>query len=215
MAWASYFYIYEWMKSRLEETDDDGVLEAPQHMLCAYQAGLVTATLTNPIWVIKTRMMLQTPNGVARYRSTGDALRSIWRDEGFRGLYRGYAPALIGVAHGAVQFSVYEQFKRFIKRNSLDNDVGYFCAGAASKVVATVITYPYQVIRTRLQDRPAAGEARKFTSTWSTIVTTWRAEGVRGMYRGLGPGVLRVMPQSAIVFMVYERVLKVLQRNSG
>ena len=41
----------------------------------------------------------------------------------------------------------------------------------------------------------------------------WRADGVRGFYRGLGPGVLRVMPQSAIVFMAYERILRLFEER--
>ncbi len=211
LAWGSYFYLYELFKGRALRLSDTGRLESQHHLLCAWQAGFVTATLTNPLWVVKTRMVLQTPQGVAQYRSVAHALAAIWRDEGVRGLFRGYLPAMFGVAHGAVQFSCYERLKRFILRHQLEGDAAFFLAGGASKLFATIVTYPYQVVRTRLQDRPPAGEARRYTSTWSTISRTWRAEGVRGFYRGLIPGALRVMPSTAIVFMVYERVLKTIQ----
>ena len=70
-----------------------------------------------------------------------------------RGFYRGFSPALIGVTHGAVQFVAYERLKRAIQRRQLESDAAFFLCGALSKMVATVITYPYQVLRTRLQDR--------------------------------------------------------------
>ena len=40
------------------------------------------------------------------------------------------------------------------------------------------------------------------------VALTWRREGLLGFYRGLGPGLLRVLPQSALTMTVYEKVLR-------
>ena len=92
--------------------------------------------------------------------------------------------------------------------------------GAASKVVACVATYPTQVIRARLQQRQvgtavAAGAAAmmgglRYDGGWAAARTVLAREGVGGLYKGLAPTLLRVVPQSAVTFVVYERVLSLL-----
>ena len=81
-------------------------------------AGVVTLALTNPIWVVKTRLCLQygrdpvanqDPNKV--YKGMLDAFRKIASDEGLRGLYKGFVPGIWGVSHGAIQFMAYEELK--------------------------------------------------------------------------------------------------------
>ena len=61
-------------------------------MLAASEAGVMTLLMTNPIWVVKTRLCLQYDNNVdiksdKRYRGMIDGLMKIYRTEGFRGLY--------------------------------------------------------------------------------------------------------------------------------
>ena len=84
--------------------------------------------MTNPIWVVKTRVFGTAKNDSAAYKglwgifpflsSPGlnidviDGLRSIYRTEGFRGLYKGSLLALVGVSNGSIQFAAYEEIKR-------------------------------------------------------------------------------------------------------
>jgi solute carrier family 25 folate transporter 32 len=72
--------------------------------------------VTNPIWLVKTRMALQrtapTP-GIVPYKGLADALARIWREEGVRGYYKGIGPSLLlQTSHGAIQFAVYEELKQ-------------------------------------------------------------------------------------------------------
>lgn len=78
-------------------------------------AGLVTSLLTNPIWVIKTRMCLQRPGQPGSYRGLVDAVVQIYRTEGVASFYKGLVPSLFGVAHGAVQFMAYEELKKLFR----------------------------------------------------------------------------------------------------
>lgn len=81
--------------------------------------------------------------------------------------------------------------------------------GALSKLAASVATYPSQVLRSRLQQRMDA-RALQYTGVADVIRKTLQREGLGGFYKGLVPNVLRVMPQSALTFLVYESVMRLL-----
>lgn len=131
-------------------------------------AGASSTLVTNPIWVIKTRLMsqvsLKSSNADARppwhYRSTFDAARKMYRNEGILSFYSGLTPALLGLTHVAVQFPAYEFLKRRFTGQgmgmSAEGDhsshwVGVLSASVLSKIMASSATYPHEVIRTRLQ----------------------------------------------------------------
>lgn len=74
--------------------------------------GAITAMLTNPIWVVKTRVFASTPASPTPYKGLMDGLPYIYRQEGLRGLYKGSLLALVGVSNGSIQFAAYEDLKR-------------------------------------------------------------------------------------------------------
>ena len=77
--------------------------------------GMMTLSVTNPVWVIKTRLCLANTSSVPetmRYSGLLDGLRKLYYHEGVRGLYKGYIPGLWGTSHGAIQFMLYEEFKK-------------------------------------------------------------------------------------------------------
>ena len=122
------------------------------HLLAGVEAGAVMVCVTNPIWLVKTRLQLQV-NGEGQaqhYRGFTDAIRTILREEGPIGLYRGFTPALFLTSHGAIQFAFYEKMKVFV-REFTGKDEGEQPAwvsmglGGNSKIVAAMVTYPYQV----------------------------------------------------------------------
>lgn len=132
--------------------------------VAAVAGGTCAILLTNPLWVIKTRLMSQTSmsarHGPREYKSAVDVARKMYCREGAASFYSGLTPALLGVTHLAVQFPLYEQFKRYLTGTELGNwhegqgwlqILGILTASSASKVVATVATYPHEVVRTRLQ----------------------------------------------------------------
>ena len=122
------------------------------------------------------------------------------------------------VSHGAIQFMVYEELKsvasgwRSSQRNGRHRTVSspeIMGIGALSKLAATVITYPTQVVRSRLQQR-MQHRAIRYKSGMDVLRITLRREGWRGLYKGIVPNVLRVVPQSALTFLVYENVMRQL-----
>jgi len=221
VSWGLYFSQYERSKRRYA---DGGALG---HAAASAEAAAVTVVATNPVWVIKTRLQLQTSAEVrpsayvsrpAAYRGALDALRTILRDEGAAGLFRGLTPALVvGVAHGGVQFSVYEQLKALAQRRR-DGEEPHWAVpalnGAISKMAANFVTYPLQVVRSRLHQR--GGVDRGGIGLRAPLVEIGRmvrVEGWRAFFKGLSPTLLRVAPSGAISFLVYENVVKAFRTN--
>jgi solute carrier family 25 folate transporter 32 len=127
-------------------------LGTTDHLLAGVEAGIVMVCVTNPIWLVKTRLQLQV-NGegqVKHYRGFFDAMRTILKEDGPVGLYRGFWPAIFLTSHGAIQFAFYEEMK-YMYREFTGKDVGKQPAwvsmgiGGISKIVAATATYPYQV----------------------------------------------------------------------
>lgn len=143
-----------------------------------------------------------------------DALKKIYATEGLRGYYKGLLPGLFGVSHGAIQFMVYEelknaynQYKGTVITTKLAT-VEYLSFAAASKLVAVGATYPYQVVRTRLQNQHYC-----YKGAVDCIKKTWAFEGWRGFYKGLGTNLLRVTPATMITFVTYENVSHLLLKR--
>lgn len=171
--------------------------------------GTLTAVSTNPLWVIKTRMLSTSVTHHGAYKSVTEGMQSIWTHEGVRGFYRGLLPSLFGVSHGALQFMAYEEFKKARKRSlgikdaeSLGN-LDYLIFSGLSKALAGSATYPYQTIRSRLQTYDAEGT---YKGAKDVVVQIWKQEGLPGFYKGLTPNLARVVPSSCITFLVYENV---------
>jgi solute carrier family 25 folate transporter 32 len=147
-------------------------------------AGASSTIVTNPIWVIKTRLMSQNSTGAVfneaqppwHYRSTVDAARQMYRTEGVLSFYSGLTPSLLGLTHAAVQFPAYEYLKTKFTGQGMgilgdgDGDhephwFGILSASVLSKILASSATYPHEVIRTRLQtQRPLPSFTVEYTA---------------------------------------------------
>ena len=88
------------------------------------------------------------------YKGIVDGLSKIAREEGFRSLWSGSMPSILLVSNPAIQFATYELLKNRLctlsKRNTLPGSV-YLLIGAMAKTFATLITYPLQIIQTKLR----------------------------------------------------------------
>ena len=123
--------------------------------------------VTNPIWVVKTRLMSQSSSTTMvkasrppwQYHSTIDAISKMYRAEGIKPFYSGLTPAMFGLTHVAIQFPLYEVFKKEFtglggKETEADKAHHFYGIAFAvflSKICASTATYPHEVVRTRLQ----------------------------------------------------------------
>ncbi|XP_023224437.1 mitochondrial folate transporter/carrier-like isoform X1 [Centruroides sculpturatus] len=211
-AWGFYFLFYNAIKAWMLEGNVNKQLGAGRHMLAAAEAGVLTLFITNPIWVVKTRLCLQYAEcntalpTTKVYKGTLDALIKVYKYEGISGLYKGFLPGMFGVSHGALQFMAYEEMKKFyanyynLPPDAKLGTLEYLNFAALSKLFAASVTYPYQVVRARLQD-----QHKSYAGVVDVLKKTWRFEGIRGFYKGLPAYLIHVTPNICIVFLVYEK----------
>ncbi|KAA8498407.1 Folate transporter 1, chloroplastic [Porphyridium purpureum] len=235
LSWSFYFYWYNMGK---QYARDLGFAPTPaSHFMIATSAGAITAVLTNPIWVVKTRMQLESmrecpASALASsaaapaqrpYFSFFDGMRCILHTEGVQGLYRGLIPSLWLVSQGALQFVVYEECKRWLlARRAVDYAQSLavslsvpesLVAATTSKLVASLTTYPLQVVRTRMQKRGV--DPARYGSLHLAVTSILRNEGVLGFYKGMTANIMRVTPSAAVTFVVYESVVGAYFRIAG
>ncbi|KAJ4723534.1 Folate transporter 1, chloroplastic [Melia azedarach] len=226
LSWGLYFFFYSRAKQRYSKNGEEK-LSPGHHLASAAEAGGLVCLCTNPVWLVKTRLQLQTPLHQTRpYSGLYDAFTTILKEEGWRSLYRGIVPGLFLVSHGAIQFTAYEELRKVIvdfkskqrKKNAdgadnLLNSVDYAILGGSSKIAAILLTYPFQVIRARLQQRPSSGGIPRYMDSWHVVREAARFEGLRGFYKGITPNLLKNVPASSITFIVYENVINFLHKS--
>ncbi|KAL5173229.1 Folate transporter 1, chloroplastic [Glycine soja] len=217
ISWGLYFFFYDRAKQRYARNREEK-LSPGLHLASAAEAGALVSFFTNPVWLVKTRLQLQTPLHQTRpYSGVYDAFRTIMREEGFSALYKGIVPGLFLVSHGAIQFTAYEELRKVIvdfkskgstvhnqNPDKLLNSVDYAVLGATSKLAAVLLTYPFQ-------QRPSGDGVPRYMDTLHVVKETARFEGIRGFYKGITANLLKNAPASSITFIVYENVLKLLK----
>lgn len=218
VSWALYFMWYgnikDLVRKARQTSSGEQQLRSSDYFLASGISGILTAIFTNPIWVIKTRMLSTARNAPGAYTSIAQGTAALYRSEGIRGFYRGLLPSLFGVSHGAIQFMAYEQLKnhwalsRAGGKEGLTN-LDYLSLSAASKMFAGSITYPYQVVRARLQTYDAP---KRYNGALDVVRQVFRNEGFAGFYKGLAPNIVRVLPSTCVTFLVYENMKFYLPR---
>ncbi|KAF1841446.1 mitochondrial carrier [Cucurbitaria berberidis CBS 394.84] len=228
------FYAYGNGKRLISTHFNNGQEAAWVHLCSAAAAGVVTGTATNPIWLVKTRLQLDKnthADGRGRqYKNALDCTMQTIRKEGVRGLYRGLTASYLGVTESTLQWVLYEQMKLSLARREervaasgrpptvWDQTVeltGKVSAAGAAKFVAALITYPHEVVRTRLRQAPQQDGRQKYTGLAQCFRLIWKEEGMAALYGGLVPHMFRVVPSAAIMFGTYEGVLKLLGESSN
>lgn len=176
-------------------------------------------------------MLSTSKNAPGAYKTIREGTTHLWNTEGVRGFYRGLVPSLFGVSHGAIQFMAYEQLKNHwsTSRGGKDRltNMDFLTLSAVSKMFAGSITYPYQVVRARLQVYDANV---RYKGAADVVTKVWAKEGLKGFYKGydalryntllltsntstsLGPNLVRVVPSTCVTFLVYENTKFYLPR---
>lgn len=188
-----YFSSMHWMRNSL----CDGNPSSIQSLLIGGTARAFAGSVMIPFTVIKTRM----ESGTFSYGSVSVALSNIQKKEGFRGLTRGLGPTLIR----DVPFSgLYLAFYDFLKSKTpawmiSSPESAHMSAGLVAGLMASIVTQPADVVKTRMQTKSLSGLAK-------TVSSIYTESGALGFATGMAPRMLRRTVMAALAWTLYERV---------
>ncbi|XP_045119312.1 mitochondrial glycine transporter-like [Portunus trituberculatus] len=194
-----YFSSLSWLKTTF--------CEGQPGPLQAVGLGVAARTLTGvtliPITVIKTRY----ESGVYAYSSMREAVYTIYRKEGARGLTRGLLPTLLRDApFSGLYLMFYTQTKKNIPIRYMESSLSpalHFTSGVVAGLLASAVTQPFDVVKTKMQLYP-----HKFTSFHQAVIYVHHKYGPRGYFKGLVPRMLRRTLMAAMAWTVYEQITK-------
>jgi len=202
--WGIYFSVYESTREALSSSFPDA---SPLSVVLGASAwaGMLSNVVTNPLWVVKTRMTTQRRG---QFRGIGHCFRMIYRQEGIRPFFAGTSASIFGVAHICVQFPLYESMKSTLLARGQNQEslAPVVIASSVSKIVSSVVTYPHEVVRARLQN--GFGVKAGFLKTGRSIAIQ---EGIGALYAGMYTNLVKSVPSAIITFSVYEAITKALQ----
>ncbi|KAK3906464.1 peroxisomal membrane protein PMP47B [Staphylotrichum tortipilum] len=209
-----YYYWYEWTRAFFEAAAAKAgraskKLTTVESMIAGAIAGSATVILTNPIWVVNTRMTARKsteseevlPGGAPAKKekkpSTIGTLLSLLRTEGPQALFAGVVPALVLVINPILQYTLFEQMKNAVERRRRVTPTVAFFLGALGKLFATSVTYPYITVKSQMH---VAKAGEKKEGVFETINRVVKEEGYAGLYKGIGPKVTQSVLTAALLF---------------
>lgn len=208
------FAAYEQVK-RVIRGDSKPTLGIYERFLAGASAGAISQTAIYPLEVLKTRLALRK---TGQYKSVMDLMHRMYRQEGLLTFYRGYVPNILGIVpYAGIDLAVYETLKKsYISRfpeHEQPNFLILLACGSASSTLGQVCSYPLALIRTRLQATDCSLKDTEKCSMRGVASHIWRTEGVRGLYRGITPNFIKVIPAVSISYVVYEYSSRILGVN--
>ncbi|XP_019561020.3 probable mitochondrial glutathione transporter SLC25A40 [Aedes albopictus] len=211
-----YFVAYEQFRLRLKEVylrNRDKSTELPfwLPLVAGASARVMAVTIVNPLELIRTKMQSEKLS----YTEVGRGFRSMLKMQGILGLWKGFFPTILrDVPFSGIYWTTYETYKKHF--NVTQPSFGFsFVGGAISGGVAAFITVPFDVVKTHQQIEfgekflyAENGEKRKnppkSSGTFETMRNIYVRNGIKGLFAGLTPRLVKVAPACAIMIASFE-----------
>jgi solute carrier family 25 phosphate transporter 23/24/25/41 len=151
-----------------------------------------------------------------------ETAKRMYRQGGIRSSYRGLTMGLVGMfPYSAIDLGTFEFLKTSLTRrnaklmgcdeeDALPGSFATGCIGAFSGAFGASMVYPINLLRTRLQAQGTVLHPPTYTGIADVTRKTIKNEGVRGLFKGITPNLLKVVPAVSITYVVYENAKKVL-----
>eukprot|EP00287_Rhodomonas_sp_CCMP768_P012650 CAMPEP_0196719266 /NCGR_PEP_ID=MMETSP1091-20130531/2306_1 /TAXON_ID=302021 /ORGANISM="Rhodomonas sp., Strain CCMP768" /LENGTH=305 /DNA_ID=CAMNT_0042060187 /DNA_START=57 /DNA_END=974 /DNA_ORIENTATION=+ len=203
---------------------DDGshsALNVVRQVSAGAFSGALGAVVGSPLFMIKCRLQVASSSAASgavghqhQYKGLIDGLTQVFKSEGVSGLFRGVDGAVPRVMVGsASQLATYDTTKKALLRLSYFRDglFTHFTASMVSGVVVTTIMNPFDVVSTRMYNQPQ-GAARVYANPLDCFAKTFRAEGVRGFYKGWLAHYARLGPHTVLTLVFWEQMRGLARR---
>eukprot|EP00760_Papus_ankaliazontas_P004331 PhM_4_TR11813/c0_g2_i1/m.58930 len=198
------------LAQRQRASEDGATLSLHDYMIAGGVGGAASGAIGTPVELVKTRLQMQ--HHRSRGVGTVAMLKHIVRVEGVRRLFRGAAPAVLHEApYYMFYFSAFNSLKQALPDDVRgSNPLGVFLLGGICGTIPWVLFYPTDTLRSKMMCRSSGNQTMSVV-----LANTIKADGARGLYRGLLPCVLRAFPVHATQFLAYETLLDCLHYYSS
>lgn len=185
--------------SKTPSKDAKGPAALPiwQHLSCGLLAGTIAKTSTCPLDVIKVVLQVSSKGG-----SASETISKIWREGGLPGFWRGNVAACVRAGPmNSIKFFVNDRLKTIVGKGKPLVGGKSFIVGSISGLIAQALTYPLDVVRTRITVDP-----KSYTGIFQTIFKIVQDEGVLSLWSGLEPTLLGVVAYDGAQFFAYDNL---------
>lgn len=184
-------------------------LPVPASLVAGACAGVSSTLVTYPLELVKTRLTIQR----GAYDGLFDAFIKILREGGPGELYRGLTPSLIGVIpYAATNYCAYDKLRKVYRKVFKQEKIGNIetlLIGSAAGAISSSATFPLEVARKQMQVGAVSGK-QAYKNVLHAIASIFEQEGIQGLYKGLGPSCIKLVPAAGISFMCYEACKRIL-----
>jgi solute carrier family 25 phosphate transporter 23/24/25/41 len=181
---------------------------AVENVFLGAVSGLTAQLVVYPLEVIKTRIAVAAHT---EYRGIYDCAAQSMRRGGVRDAYRGLCANLVGIVpHRGLEMGAFFTMEQALHRSQPRQQHlapwQYAGIGFAASVASQVVTYPLNMARTRLQTQGVNGRLMRYRGLVHCLSSVARTEGVRGVFAGLAPNMLKAAPASAVMYTVFREI---------
>jgi len=210
------FTSFEFANQHLKEAQWFGVVGT--NILAGFVGGFSEAVAVTTVQeTMKVRLIHDKLSPNPRFRNTFHGVATIVREQGIGGVYKGLVPTILKQgSNQAIRFPVYYYLKTMIVGNPTDDfskngvligNLQGMMVGGIAGAASVVGNTPIDVIKTKMQ----GFQASKYKGTWDCISVTWKNEGFRGFYKGMGARMGRVSADVALTFFFVEKVTSLIK----
>lgn len=161
-------------------------------------------------------------NGSYGQRLLSDTARQMWQAGGMRPFFRGLLWGLVGqYPYSAIDLTTYEYTRRWWTRSNQSKGlseadarpgaVATAAIGGFSGAFGASVVWPLNLLRTRLQTSGTVVNPREYSGIVDVARQTVREEGWRGLWKGMTPNLIKVVPSVAITYVVYDKSKQALE----
>ena len=162
-------------------------------------ARIASTIICNPLTVVRTRIELV---GFNEYNNLFDAIRKIQKQEGLKGFLKGSAACVL---RDGPYYTILNLTKKQLVPLNFSNSTNTMTAGMVAGIIATTMSQPFDVLRTRLQvDMPSSKYGYNYGSLYQGLRKIWNDEGITGFGRGLIPRLMKKPLANALTFTIFE-----------
>lgn len=165
------------------------------------------SSLASPLELIRTNLQSTplSPNSPHTLRSVLSSVRNLVQQNGVMFMWRGLGPTLWrDVPFSGIYWASYEAWKGFFARKGYQGARVAFVSGAASGIVAALVTSPADVLKTRRQALIMSGSNTELTRTIPLLLRIMRTEGPGALFAGNLPRLAKIAPACGIMISCFE-----------